>query len=82
MVIDIPNTFIQTMVEDTSKHVIIRLCGMLVDMLVKITPEVYKDYVTIDKKGNKQLLVECLNALYDTMVASLLYYQKFMASLN
>ena len=28
------------------------------------------------------MLVECLNALYGTMVASLLYYQKFMTSLK
>lgn len=47
------------------------------DMLVKIAPEVYGPHMTTDKRGNKQLLVECLNALYGTMVASLLYYQKF-----
>ena len=55
---------------------------MLVDILVKIAPEVYKDYVTFDKKGNKQILVECLNALYGTMVAALLYYQKFTGTLK
>ena len=69
-VIDVPNAFIQTVVEDQTKRVIIRIRGMLVDMLVKIAPEVYKDYVTIDKRGNKQILVECLNALYGTMVAA------------
>ena len=63
-VIDVPNAFIQTVVEDKKKRVIIRIRGMLVDILVKIAPEVYKDYVTFDRKGNKQLLVECLNALY------------------
>ncbi len=82
MVIDVPNAFIQTVVEDESKRVIICICGMLVDMLVKIAPEVYKDYVSMDKRGNEQLLVECLNALYGTMVASLLYYQKFTKSLQ
>ena len=51
-------------------------------MLVKIAPNVYESYVTINNKGNKQILVECLNALYGTMVASLLYYQKFTNSLN
>jgi hypothetical protein len=54
---------------------------MLVDMLVKIAPDVYQSYVTTDRKGNKQILVECLNALYGTMVASLLYYEKFTKSL-
>jgi hypothetical protein len=80
--IDVPNAFIQTVVEDKKKRVIIRIRGMLVDMLVKIAPEVYGDYVAFDKKGNKQLLVECLNALYGTMVAALLYYQKFTNTLK
>jgi hypothetical protein len=52
-----------------------------VDLLVEIAPNVYKDYVTGDKKGVKQLLVQCQNALYGTMVASLLYYRKFFKSL-
>lgn len=81
-VIDVPNAFIQTVVKDKNKRVIICIRGMLVNILVKIAPEVYANYVTVDKRGNKQLLVECLNALYGTMVASLLYYQKFTASLT
>ena len=81
-VIDVPNAFIQTVVEDKNKRVIVRIRGMLVDILVKIAPEVYKDYVTVDKKGHKHILVECLNALYGTMVASLLYYQKFTGTLK
>jgi hypothetical protein len=70
-VVDIPNAFIQTVVEDEKDKVVIRIRGMMVDVLCKIAPEVYEPYVTYDKKGNKQLLVICLNALYGTMVASL-----------
>ena len=55
---------------------------MIVDVLCKIAPEVYKPYVTYDRRGNKQLLVICLDALYGTMVASLLYYKKFTNSLK
>ncbi len=73
-IIDVPNAFIQTVVKDKGKRVIIRIRGMLVDILVKIAPEVYSLFVTTNRKGNKQILVECLNALYGTMVASLLYY--------
>jgi hypothetical protein len=80
-IIDIPNAFIQTVVTDKEKRVIIRLRSMLVDMLVKIAPAIYQDYVSKNKQGEKQLLVECLNALYRTMVASLLYYHKFTATL-
>jgi hypothetical protein len=53
-----------------------------VEILVEIAPEAYKSYVSQDKKGNKQLLVQCQNSLYGTMVASLLYYWKFVKSLT
>ena len=55
---------------------------MLVDILAKVAPDVYEDYITTNRKGSKQLLEECLNALYGTMVAALLYYQKFTKSLK
>lgn len=52
------------------------------DMLLRIALEVYKDFITLDKRGNKKLLVKCLNALYGTMVAAPLYYQKFTNTLK
>jgi hypothetical protein len=55
---------------------------MLVDILVWIVPKVYKNYITIDKKGNKQILAKCLNALFGILVAALLYYQKFTSTLK
>jgi hypothetical protein len=36
----------------------------------------------MDKKGMNELLVKCQNALYGTMVASLLYYRKSVKSLT
>ena len=81
-IVDIPNAFIQTEVTDENKQVIVCICGMLVDILVKIAPDIYKDYVTVNNKGEKQILVECLNALYCTMMASLLYYEKFTTRLD
>ena len=50
--------------------------------MLQIAPKVYTEFVTTDKRGNKQLLVECTNAIYGTMVAGLLYYCKFAASLT
>ena len=60
----------------------INIRGVLVDILVEIAPDVSKSHVTTDKKGVKQLLVQCQNALYGTMVASLLYHRKFTKSLT
>jgi hypothetical protein len=69
-------------VEDKGDMAIIKIRGVLVDILIQIAPDIYKSYITTDKKGTKQLLVQCQNALYGTMVASLLYYRNFTKSLT
>jgi hypothetical protein len=81
-VLDIPNAFIQTRVEDEKDMDIIKIRGILVDMLLDIAPDVYKPYITMDRKGLKQLIVQCQNAIYGSMMASLLYYNKFCKSLK
>jgi hypothetical protein len=77
-VVYIPNAFVQTRVENEKDMAFINIRGVLVDILVEIAPDVYKSYVARDKKGMKQLLVQCQNALYGTMVASILYYRKLV----
>jgi hypothetical protein len=81
---DIPNAFVQTVVAESEKdyRVLVRLRGRIVEMLCEIAPEAYPPFVTTNKKGEKILLVQCMNALYGTMVASLLYYKKFVKSLE
>ena len=81
-VIDIPNAFIQTRVTNEKDMVIIKVRGVLVDMLVKLAPDIYGPYVRKDKKGERTILLQCLNAIYGTMVASLLYYNKFCDTLH
>jgi hypothetical protein len=67
-VVDIPNPFVQTRVENEKDMAFIKIRGILVDILVEIAPDVFKSYVSKDKKGTKQLLVQCQNALYGTRV--------------
>jgi hypothetical protein len=81
-IVDIPNAFIQMWVEDKKDWVIIQIRGVVVDWLTKIAPEVYTQYVSADRKGAKMLLVECMNTIYGTMIAGLLYYCKFAESLK
>ena len=68
-VIDIPNAFIQTRIECPEDMAIIKIRGILVDMLVEIAPTVYQPFVSTDRKGMKQLIVQCQNAIYGTTVA-------------
>ena len=58
--------------EDEKDMAFTKICGVLVDILVEISPYVYKLHVATKKNGVKQLLVQCHNELYGTMVASLL----------
>jgi hypothetical protein len=81
-VVEIPNVFVQTRVENEKDMACIKICGVLVDILVEIAPGVYRSYFSRDNKGMKQLLVQCQNALYGTMVASTFYYRKFVKSLT
>jgi hypothetical protein len=81
-VVDIPNAFIQTKIKNKKDMAIIKIRGVLVDFLLEIAPEFYGPYITKDKKGIKQLIVQCTNAIYGTMVASLLYYRKFCETLK
>jgi hypothetical protein len=81
-IVDIQNAFIQTVVGDEKDRAFIHIHGPLVNILVSIAPDVYGPYVTVGKKGKKRLLVQCLTALYGTMVVLLLYYKKFVKSLK
>ena len=81
-VIDIPNAFIQTQIGNEEDMAIIKIGGILVDMLLDIYAYVYGTYWTMDRKGIKQIITQCINAMYGTMVASLLYYWKFCKTLK
>jgi hypothetical protein len=70
---DIPSAFVNT---DLDEDVMMKLKGELVDMMIQITPQVYRKYITINKKGMPILYVKPKKALYGLMRASLLFYQK------
>jgi hypothetical protein len=74
VIINIPNAFVQTVTKDEEHRLIIHIRGPLVDILVSIAPDVYGPNVLTNKAGQKVLLVQCLNAVYGTMPAALLYY--------
>ena len=76
--IDILNAFIQTRLDDNSNKVLMRLCGKLAKLMVKVAPEIYSKYVSVDSKGELVLYVHLLNVLYGIMKAALLYYERFV----
>ena len=78
---DILNSFIYTSIKYKKYIAIINIRGVLVDIIMEIAPDLYVPYVITDRKGVKQIIVQCKNAIYGKMKASLLYYKKFRKSL-
>lgn len=81
-IIYIPNAFIQMVLDGKKDKVVICSRGMLVDILIKVAPDIYWPFVSEDKNDRKQILIKYLNAMYGTLVASLLYYKQFSKSLK
>ena len=80
---DIPNAFIQTPMPEAKvgERVIMKITGVLVNLLVEIAPETYGPYV-IFECGKKVLYVELLKAMYGQLIAALLWYNKFRGNLE
>jgi hypothetical protein len=70
---NIPSVFVNM---DVDEDVLMVLKGKLAEMMVKIAPQVYRKYVTVDRKGTPILYVKLQKALYGLMRASLLFYRK------
>jgi hypothetical protein len=52
---NVPSTFVNT---DVDEDILMVLKGELADMMIQIAPQVYRKYVTVDKKGKKVLYVK------------------------
>jgi len=82
---DIPNAFIQTSMPDDlvtgKERVVMKITGVLVDLLVEMAPETYSSYVVYEK-GRKVLYVLVLKALYGMLIAGLLWYKKLKSDLE
>jgi hypothetical protein len=70
---NIPSVFVNTNVD---KDILMVLRGDLANMMVQIAPQVYRRYVTMDRKGTPILYVKLQKALYGLTRASLLFYRK------
>ena len=68
---DVPSAFVNT---DLDKEIDMVLRGNLAELLVKLAPDIYRKYITRDRKGNAILYVRLQKALYGLMRAALLLY--------
>ncbi len=62
-IVNIPNAFVQTKLEDETDMAIMIMHGRLAELLVQVAPEIYSKFVTINKSGQTVLFVKLKNAL-------------------
>ena len=94
MTADIPNAFIQAKLPNVKNsnnkkpdekngedRVMMKITGVLVDMLVQLHPQLYGKFV-VHNNGKKKLYVWALRALYGMLTTSLLWYKMFRKDLE
>jgi hypothetical protein len=75
---DIPGAFLQA---DNPDYVLMRLDGILAELMVKVAPSLYRKYITTNAKGKSVLYVKLEKAVYGMMKSALLFYRKLVADL-
>ena len=66
---------------DDKEKVIMILCGWLAELMVTVSPELYRPYVTM-KNGKPVLYMEVLKAIYGCLRLALLFYLKLRNDLE
>ena len=77
---DIPGAFLQTNYEKGDIHT--KPEGAMITLLEDIDPEYYKDFIFTDKHGRKCMYAEVKKAIYGTLQASLLLWEKLSKRLE
>jgi hypothetical protein len=67
---------------DNPDFVLMRLDGILAELLVKIAPSLYRKFVTTNAKDKSVLYVQLEKAVYGMMERALLFYRKLVADLT
>ena len=84
MTLNMPNAFLQTILpkdETTEERVIMKLRGILVDMLEEISPEACSKFVMY-QNNKKTLCVSMLKPLQGMLKVALLHYKQFASDIK
>ena len=76
---DIPGAFLHA---DSNEDITMVLKGRLAELMVQVVPNLYRKYITVDRKGTAILYVKMQKALYGLLRSALLFYNKLVADLE
>lgn len=82
-VCDLPGAYLSVdMDEMGEEHVHMILRGRMAELMAMTAPAVYRDYISVDGRGNKVLYVRLKKALYGLLKSALLFYRKLWGDLS
>jgi hypothetical protein len=70
---DIPGAFLQA---DNLDYVLMRLDGILAELMVTVAPNIYCKYISTNAKGKPVLYMQLEKSLYGMIKSALLFYRK------
>jgi hypothetical protein len=69
---DIPGAFLHA---DCDEDITMILKGCLTELMVQVAPNLYRKYITVDRKNTPVLYVKMQKALYGLLRSALLFYR-------
>jgi hypothetical protein len=67
---NIPGTFLHA---DSDEDITMILKGRLAELMVQVTPNLYRKYISVDRKGTAILYVKMQKAIYELLRIALLF---------
>jgi hypothetical protein len=75
---DIPGSFLHA---DSDKDITMILKGRLAELMVQVAPNLYRKYISVDRKRMAMLYIKMQKAIYELLRSALLFYKKLVADL-
>jgi len=76
---DIPGAFLHA---DSDEDITMVLKGRIAELMVQVAPNLYRKYITVDKRNTPILYIKIQKALYGLLRSALLFYQKLVGDLE
>jgi hypothetical protein len=76
---DIPGEFLHA---NLDKDITMILKSRLAELMVKVAPNLYRKYISVDRRGTAILYVKMQKAVYGLLRSALLFYNKLVADLE
>ena len=76
---DIPGAFLYA---DSNEDITMILKGRLAELMVQVAPNLYRKYISVNRKGTAVLYVKMQKAIYGLLRSALLFYRKLVMDLE